>query len=333
MNLILKNLIFMILILMILTLSNSIEHIKRKKGAFIMIRFNNSHNSHYSHHTILFLAVLTLIIIISSTHPSAGEKRVLTGNVVGDLGEGEYLVKTVLTVPYGDTLRVSAGAVMYFEQLTGIDVRGALVVSGAPGIPVVMASSNDAAGAAEAAQPFDWNGVRSFGPAAAVIMRHASVSNSVYGVQIWDTLSLAELRDVVFQSNGYASLMRGGEIVPVAADKPVNISWNASAPALSSSSSSRPIMTNPKIRRNPGKDTGTVSAKFIINVSALTVAAAGMTACYVGLSNTNTYNNYYAPEGLSEYYREKIRKNVTVSAIGAAAAGVGLGCIGVTLFF
>jgi hypothetical protein len=296
-----------------------------------MIRFNHSHQSS---HTILFLAVLTLIIILSSSRPSAGEKRVLTGNVVGDLVGGEYLVKTVLTVPYGDTLRVGAGAVMYFEQLTGIDVRGALVVSGAPGIPVVMTSSNDTAGAAEAAQPFDWNGVRSFGPAAAVIMRHASVSNSVYGVQIWDTLSRAELRDVVFQSNGYASLMRGGEIASVAADKPVNVSWNASAPPPSSSS--RPVMTNPKIRRNPGA-AGTVNAKFVVNVSALTVAAAGVTACCVGLSNTNTYNNHYALEGnagrLSEYYQEKIRKNITVSAIGAAAAGVGLGCIGVTLFF
>jgi len=32
---------------------------------------------------------------------------------------------------------------LYFEQLTGIDVRGVLSVSGALGLPVVMTSCND----------------------------------------------------------------------------------------------------------------------------------------------------------------------------------------------
>jgi hypothetical protein len=292
----------------------------------------------HSRHSVPVLAALTLTVVLSSAlSPSGGlcaaDKRPLEGVVVGDLGEGEYLVKTLLTVPDGDTLRIGAGAVLYFEQLTGIDVRGVLTVSGAPGIPVVMTSSNDTAKSAQAPQAFDWNGVRSFGPDAAVFMRHASVSNSVYGVQIWDPSSKAELRDVFFRDNGYASLMRGGEIVPTEADKAVSAAWNVEAPQSSPRQAGKPVKAKPAKSNSPG----TVSAKFVVNVSAVGVAAAGMTACYIGLSNTNTYQKHYELEGgsggHSEYYQDKIRKNITVSAIGAAAAGLGLGCIGVTLFF
>jgi hypothetical protein len=266
----------------------------------------------------IILAVLTLFASLP-----AAEKRPLSGEVGGDLGIGEYSVKTVLTVPAGDTLRIGAGAALCFEQLTGIDVRGVLSVSGALGLPVVMTSCNDAAGAAQA---FDWNGVMAFGPDAAVFMRYAVISNSVYGVNIGDTLSVADLRDVSFKNNGYAPLVRGGEIVPVAADAPVNVTWNIDT-----------LPSSPPPAVKPAKNRHKAEAKFIINVSAVSVAAAGMTACYIGLSNTSVYYKHYVPEGnaskLSGYYEGKIRKNMTVSAAGAVAAGVGLGCIGVTLFF
>jgi hypothetical protein len=163
-----------------------------------------------------------------------------------------------------------------------------------------------------------------FGPDAAVFMRYAVIGNSVYGVNIGDTLSSVDLRDVAFKNNGYAPLVRGGEMVPVAADAPVNAAWNIT---------DAPPPPTVKTAKSPRK----VGAKFIVNVSALGVAAAGMTACYIGLSNTSVYYKHYVPEGnggkLSEYYGDKIRKNMTVSAVGAVAAGVGLSCIGVTLFF
>jgi len=303
--------------------SHVINHINAKKGAFGMIR---KFIARQSRHFTPVLAVSALIVILSSALcPSgslrAAEKRSLSGEVSGGLSGGEYSVKTVLTVPAGDTLSIGAGAVLYFEQLTGIDVRGVLSVSGALGLPVVMTSCGDTAGAAQA---FDWNGVMTFGPDAAVFMRYAVIGNSVYGVNIGDTLSSVDLRDVTFKNNGYAPLVRGGEMVPVAADAPVNVAWNIT---------DAPPPPTVKTAKSPRK----VGAKFIVNVSALGVAAAGMTACYIGLSNTSVYYKHYVPEGndgkLSEYYEDKIRKNMTVSALGAIAAGVGLSCIGVTLFF
>jgi len=304
-----------------------------------MTRFNHFrriHQSRYYRRSAPIWAALALTVLLTALSPSglfAAPKRTLDGIVVGGLDIGEYSVKAVLTVPVGDTLRIGAGAKLYFEPLTGIDVRGALLVDGALGLPVIMTSSTDTAGAAEAPQAFDWNGVRSFGPGASVVIRHASVSNSVYGLQIWDTLSRAELQDVAFSNNGYASLMRNGEIVPVTVDKVVNMAWNTDTPPVSSAKPVSYRSTKTKINTNTTSQ-HRINAKFIINVSALTVAAAGITTCYIGLSNTNTYNNHNTPNNNNaDYYKEKIQKNTTASAIGAIATGVGLGCIGVTLFF
>jgi hypothetical protein len=249
------------------------------------------------------------------------------------LGGGEYLVKSVLTVPAGDTLRIGAGAVLYFEQLAGIDVSGALAISGEPGSPVVLTSSNDAPGAAAAAQGFDWNGVRALGPAASLRIRHAVIGNSVYGVNILDTLIRAEIREVVFKNNGYAPLVRGGEIVPVGADGAVSVSWGADAPPPQPPSAGKSAKAD-KSAKGAG---GRVSARFAFNATVLGVAAVGMTACYIALWNTNTYYKHYLHDdnssALKEYYEGKISKNITVSAVGAVVAGLGLGCAGVSLLF
>jgi len=275
--------------------------------------------------SILTVLITTLLCALSPCSGLfAAERRPLSGVVGGGLSGGEYSVTSVLTVPEGDTLRVGEGAVMYFEPLTGIDVRGALYAYGTPGNPIVMTSSNDAAGSAEAPQAFDWNGIRTFGPNAAVFMRHAVIGNGVYGVSIGDTLSKAELLEVVFKNNGYAPLVRGGEIVPVAADKPVNAAWNIN-------------VGTDAVAVKPVKKARKTDVKFIVNVSAAAVAAAGLTTCYIALSNTSVYYNHSVHDAdadkFSEYYETKIRKNITVSAIGAVAAGIGLSCIGITLFF
>ncbi len=273
-----------------------------------------------------FVPAASIIILLLALSPCRGlfadDRRPLSGGVSGGLEGGEYSVKSVLTVSEGDTLRIGAGAVMYFEQLTGIDVRGVLSVFGTSESPVVMTSGNDTTGSTEA-RAFDWNGVRTFGPNAAVFMRHVSVGNSVYGLNVGDTLSKVELREVVFRNNGYAPLVRGGEMVPAATDAPVSVAWNTDTSAL------KPP--------NPVRKARKVDVKFVVNVSALTVAAVGLTTCYIGLSNANTYyqhsiNDANADE-FSEYYETKIRKNITVSAIGAVAAGIGLSCMGITLFF
>jgi hypothetical protein len=271
---------------------------------------------------ISVFAVLTAAAAVAS----AGEKQPISGSVNGGLSAGEYIVKSVIVVPEGESLNLQAGTTLYFEQLTGIDVRGELSADGTPDAPVVLTSVNDTAGSAEPAQAFDWNGIKAEGPAASVSLRHARVSHSVYGVSFRDPKMKAELAGVVFQNNGYASVAVGERIVPVTAGEPFSERWNIDAP--------EPGQPAKKPARNSG---GASRARLIFNASALGAAAVGVTIYTVSLTNTNTYFKHYAQDGnsnrLSAYYEGKIRGSITMGAVGAVMAGVGLSCVGVSLFF
>ena len=270
-------------------------------------------------------ARVSAILITAAAVAAAGEKQPLSGSVNGSLAAGEYIVKSVITVPEGESLDLRAGATLYFEQLTGIDVQGGLTVDGSPDAPVTLTSVNDTAGSTEPAQAFDWNGIKAEGPAASVSLRHARVSHSVYGVNFRDPAMKAELADVVFHNNGYASVVVGGQIVPVTAGEPFSERWNIDPP---------PPATTEK---SANRWSGATRVRLIFNASALGVTVVGMTIYTVNLAQTNTYFKYYSQNKnstyLSSYYEGKIRGNITMGTVGAVMAGVGLSCVGVSLFF
>ncbi|MDR0330646.1 MAG: hypothetical protein LBH93_02930 [Chitinispirillales bacterium] len=272
------------------------------------------------------IASAFFLFALALSDACAGEKRPLSGSASGALDVGEYLVKSTLTVQAGDTFSIRAGAVLYFDQLTGIDVAGELCVDGTPGERVVMASVNDTAGSSEPAHGFDWNGVKTTGAEAVVRLRYVDIRNSVYGVNIRDTLAKAELAGVAFQNNGYASLVRGNDIMPIPAGEPFNALWNIDTPAQARQDD-----------RMPAKKQSRVNARFIFNASAVSVAVVGMTVYCVGLSNNNVYFRHYSQDDnskrLSAYYENEIRGSINVSTVGAVMAGIGLGCMGVSLFF
>jgi hypothetical protein len=274
--------------------------------------------------TVVFLFALA-ILAPSATH--AGEKRPLSGNVSGVLDSGEYLVKSVLIVQAGDTLCIPAGTILYFGELSGIDVEGELRADGTLESPIVMTSVNAAAGSAEAAQGFDWNGVKTAGASAAIRLRHVDIGNSVYGVNIRDTLTKAEFAQVTFQNNGYASLVRGKEIIPITHGEPFSALWN-----IDTSTQGQQVAV-----RMPTAKRARINAKLVFNASALGMAAVGITVYSIGLSNNNTYFKHYSQDGnskrLSAYYENEIRGSINVSTVGAVMAGIGLGCVGVSLFF
>jgi hypothetical protein len=270
------------------------------------------------------VAARVSVVLIAAAIASAGEKQPLSGGVSGGLAPGEYVVKSTITVPEGESLSLRGGTTLYFEQLTGVDVRGELSVDGAPGAPVILTSVNDSAGSAEPAQAFDWNGIKAEGPAASVSLRHARVSHSVYGLNLRDPAAKAELEGVVFQNNGYASVVVGQEIVPVAAGEPFSERWNAGGPP-------------PGQAAPAGKPAGNGRVRLIFNAGALGVTAAGVTIYAVNLAQTSTYFKHYSRDEnsarLSSYYEEKIRGNITMGTVGAVITGIGLGCVGVALFF
>jgi len=278
--------------------------------------------------TARVFAALTAIVTTAAIS-AVGEKQPLSGSVNGSLAAGEYLVKSIIVVPDGESLSLQAGTTLYFEQLTGIDVRGGLSADGSPDAPVILTSVNDTAGAPEPAQAFDWNGIKAEGAAASVSLRHARVSHSVYGVNLRDPAIRAELSGVVFQNNGYASVVVGEQIMPVTAGEPFSGEWNTEARAQPEQPASK--------QKTARQGSGASRVRLVFNASALGVAAVGVTIYGISLANTNTYFDHYAREGnskrLSSYYEDKIRGSTTLGTVGAVIAGVGLGCVGVSLFF
>jgi hypothetical protein len=281
--------------------------------------------------------VITITTIISAALMStaaAGERQQISGDIAGELDAGDYIVKSTLTVPEGDTLVIPAGTTLYFEPLTGMDIRGALTAAGTLAAPVILTSVNDTASAPAPAQGFDWNGVKTQGPSAVLDLRHTHISHSVYGVSVRDAGAGVSLESVVFDNNGYASLVRGEHIVPVRAGEPFGAKWNIADEGIiddePADNAAGAAPTKPACKHK-------TKGRLIINVSALGLTAAGLTVYTVNLAQKNTYFKQYTRDGnsqrLSAYYEEKIRGNMKMGAAGAAITGAGLGCLTATLFF
>ena len=270
------------------------------------------------------VVVVWALVLLSAVSARAEERRFLSGGVSGVLPSGEYIVKSAIAVRQGEALTLSAGTVLYFEQFTGIEVFGELSAEGTPAAPVVLTSVSDTGGAA---QGFDWNGVDVGGPSAVIRMRHARVVNSVYGVKIREFSASAEFERVIFRNNGYASLMRGGQEIPLAAGEPFSAEWNAPDPhtAKAGNSGAKNAKRTPKDKK-----------RVVFGVAGTGVAAAGLAVCAVNLSQMHgNFKRYDKEDGSykSAIYKKNISLNATMSGVGAAVAGVGLTCVGITVFW
>jgi hypothetical protein len=275
----------------------------------------------------IFVVIMAVSLPLSAV--VAGERQVLSGNASGDLPPGEYVVRSAVVVRKGEAFRVQAGTTLYFEQLAGITVFGELSVDGELYDPVVFTSLGG--GADDGAGPgFHWNGVEAEGAEAVVRMRRTRISGSVYGVNVKDFGAKADLADVVFDNNGYASLMIGGQEVPVAAGEPVSVLWEMGAKV--SAAGDMPVTKSGK----DGKPRAEGQRRLALRGSALGVASVGAILCGVNVIRARGgFKNYAAEDDpyKSSVYREDAKRSMAVGGIGAAIAGAGLLCVGLTVFF
>jgi hypothetical protein len=130
-----------------------------------------------------------------------------------DPASRSFIIAATYEIRPGDTMTVPSGAVLYFAPLTGIDVKGALEISGTPDNPVILASKKSftAQGA-----PYDWRGIRVF-PSAACRMSYASVLYASYGIA--SCCENITLINVTFSSNGM-NIRIGERLLPVSDDRP-----------------------------------------------------------------------------------------------------------------
>jgi len=136
---------------------------------------------------------------------------------------------------------------------------------------------------------------------------------------------------VIFRNNGYASLMRGGEEVPIDAAEPFSAEWNA-APHTAEA----PAVEDDDAEMMSAKKRSKDKKRFLLRAGAVGISAVGLIICGVNLSQMNDNFKRYDRERnpyLSTTHRNNVNMNITMSSVGAIMAGAGVACIGVTLFW
>jgi hypothetical protein len=119
-----------------------------------------------------------------------------------------YLVDSTLIIAIGDTLTLKKGVSLLFNNFTGLEVFGCLIVDGEENEPVVFSSINDSNYNPKATllpSSFDWNGITIDTKSGAIKLNNIKVSYSVFGIKSFN--SKMTLKYGVFQQNGQYNLI------------------------------------------------------------------------------------------------------------------------------
>ena len=154
---------------------------------------------------------MSTAIIMAALHVSAFavDKGSLQGSVIGGEINGflkkdksPYLVQETLVVPEGKALVVEAGTEIFFNEGTGIDVRGgSLAVMGEHHNPVVMTSAEGGK---------YWNGVAITG-AKRSEMQGTNIENATFGIAVES--GTLEVRDGIIRNAARAAVyVRNGAV-------------------------------------------------------------------------------------------------------------------------
>ncbi len=117
--------------------------------------------------------------------------------------ETPYLVINDVEVLDDQIVTIEAGAVILFQNFTGLHVRGKLIARGTEQSPVIFTSEYDKEynpSTTFIANPFDWNGIYIHSDGFGTYMENCRISYSVYGI-VSET-KFVRLDPVTFKENG-----------------------------------------------------------------------------------------------------------------------------------
>ena len=287
----------------------------------------------------VFLALLTAVTV-------AQAQTYLTGEMSGSLGPGTYIVTGTIYVLRGQTLKILPGTFLYFDQFSGITVLGTLFSEGSLDSPVVMTSIREREDTAirQRSEAFDWNGIEITTEASYVEFRNTRIRHSVYGFNIKNNQTNIKLERVEFYNNGYASVVREGNMVEVQQNVPFSITWNIGSDVGSrermvirneEEHGGRPAAPPPAPRTAPPRAGRDVAKPLLLAGGGAAVVTGGVlfvvqTVAY--RRNRDYYEMQTTPQG-AQYHRTQMESSSTWRWIGAALAGAGVVGATVTVLF
>jgi hypothetical protein len=172
-----------------------------------------------------FAQLLFAILIAAGCGSEALAQKYLTGELAGTYPAGEYSISGNIYVLPKTTLTFEAGCILRFDNFTGIIVRGTLVCKGTAEEPVILTSSRDLAKGHSAAEAFDWNGVKVTEEAQGATLEYCTISYSTFGLNVESAATPVSLKEIIFKSNGSASLTREKKMLAIVDNVPVNQTW------------------------------------------------------------------------------------------------------------
>jgi hypothetical protein len=170
---------------------------------------------------VVFKTILFSVFLVNGI-VSAQQYIELSGMLPEILtAEKPYIVLGDIFVPPGSLVTVEAGAVLMFENFTGLHVQGTIYVKGEQEKPVIFTSKNDNQFNPDAmvtAAPFDWNGIDIYETAIGSNFNHCILQFSVYGIR--SQTEHFKLSNFVFNNNGKANVTIKGERQNIESDIP-----------------------------------------------------------------------------------------------------------------
>lgn len=198
-----------------------------------------------------------------------------------------YIVPNQVTISSGKEVVINEGCILLFEDFTGINVYGSLIVNGTTSLPVIFTSINDSVhnrDAKSGANLFDWNGIVIDQSASVVKFKNIKLSYSVYGVKTHKKDILVE--NAVFSQNGQFNFTINDQIQLVRESNPFSYSLNITADTpkiILHQKNTQEMIFEKKITEKPGKKAG---------ITALIIAPVLFSGGCLTLKNAlNHYDN------------------------------------------
>ena len=148
-------------------------------------------------HWLIFILLISLfpLLVFSET--------ILNGEQWGTYSDDEYKVTGDIIIPKGKTMIIEAGAIVRFDQFTGIIVRGTLKCNSKYSIRTLL-TSNTFQGSMESdtieINFSQWNGIE-VEVGGAIHFESVNVVNSVYGIKAHKQYSTIIMKNILFENN------------------------------------------------------------------------------------------------------------------------------------
>jgi hypothetical protein len=269
-------------------------------------------------------------LIFSVLAATAADREIVTSNI---------------TVAAGDTLRIMPGMELLFADHTGLRIEGHLQAIGTKQQPIVFASVNDTA---EAATPFDWNGIEIVGNGS-VELAYTLITHATFAVTAANTHSIT-LTECVFKDNAQWHLSIAGEIQTIPEGQPytrkppapeliipaVELTPQQTAPTPEAAA-----ITTPETVKPSTNDTHR-TWRFVLGGAGAATAIGGSISLYQAHRIRQDYNAYVpgnssfdaaTPAERQQHYDELRRAHNVAQILGWSLIGLTAADIVYLMFF